>query len=115
MSILHRITGLIMAALIVLTAQSAAVARTMPDATGQMVICTGTGPVMVYVDEEGAPTAPPHICPDFALSLLLALDAPQIAAVASGGWSLAHVDSSAASLKPTRLGAPQARGPPVLS
>ena len=67
MSRVSHILGYVLAAVIALTAQSAAVARTMPDATGQMVLCTGTGPVMVYTDEDGNPTSAPHICPDFAV------------------------------------------------
>lgn len=55
-----------------------AVARGLPGPAGQMVICTGTGPVMVSVDENGAPTGPAHICPEAALSLIqAAFDSPE--------------------------------------
>jgi len=40
----------VLVALVTMTSQSAAVARTMPGPDGQMVICTGSGPLMVYVD-----------------------------------------------------------------
>jgi len=45
-------------------------ARGMPAAQGHITICSGTGPVMIHVDARGVPTAPPHLCPDAALSLI---------------------------------------------
>lgn len=47
-----------------------AAARGANDATGQMVLCTGTGPVVVYMDESGVPTQAPHFCPDCTLAAL---------------------------------------------
>lgn len=38
-------------------------------ATGQMVICTGQGTSVVYVDADGQPTAVPHHCPDCLMLL----------------------------------------------
>jgi hypothetical protein len=106
--------GFFLAALIVLTAQSAAIARTMPDASGQMVLCTGNGPVMFYLDEHGEPTAPPHLCADFALSLILDLGVTDVVFSAMGSW--AHEGN--ARVVPQRavldLGTPNARAPPVL-
>ncbi|NOC84306.1 hypothetical protein [Ruegeria sp. HKCCD6428] len=60
----------VLSLLLVLTGQGLAVSRGMDRAVGQMVLCTGTGPVVVYMDENGQPTAPPHYCPDYALSLM---------------------------------------------
>lgn len=54
-----------------LTSQSMAVARGASAATGQMVLCTGTGPVAIYLDADGQPTSAPHICPDAALNVLV--------------------------------------------
>lgn len=54
-----------------LTSQSMAAARGASAATGQMVLCTGTGPVAIYLDAEGQPTSAPHICPDAALNVLV--------------------------------------------
>ena len=59
--------GVLLSVLLALTAHSMAMARGATAATGQMVICTGTGPVTVYTDAEGAPTDAPHICPDCIL------------------------------------------------
>ncbi|MBI6630160.1 hypothetical protein [Pontibaca salina] len=63
--------------LLVLTSQSLAVARVSPAPVGQMELCTGTGPVMVYFDENGEPSGAPHFCPEGALSLIVALAAPE--------------------------------------
>ncbi|WP_375175448.1 hypothetical protein [Pseudooceanicola sp.] len=77
MSLLRRhIWAWVLSLLIVLTGQAAAVAHAAPGPSGQVELCTGSGPVMVYVDAEGQPTGAPVYCPDFALSLILALDTP---------------------------------------
>lgn len=52
------------------TGLSMAVARGAPGPAGEMVICTGQGPVMIYLDAEGQPVDAPHLCPDGALSLI---------------------------------------------
>ena len=57
---------------ITLTAHSAGAMLGMRDATGQIVICSGSGPVVVYVDSDGQPAKAPHDCPD---CIPLALDA----------------------------------------
>jgi hypothetical protein len=59
-----------LALVLVLTGQSMAAARGANDATGQMVLCTGTGSVVVYMDESGVPTQAPHFCPDCTLAAL---------------------------------------------
>ena len=48
-----------------------AAARGASDPAGQMILCTGAGTVVVYMDETGAPTQAPHFCPECTL---LALD-----------------------------------------
>lgn len=65
------ILGLILALLIAVTSTSMAVARgQMYDATGAIVLCTGTGPITVLVDHGGQPVEQAPICPDCAFSLL---------------------------------------------
>ena len=49
---------------VTLTAHSAGAMRGMRDATGQIVICSGTGPVVIYVDADGQPARAPGNCPD---------------------------------------------------
>lgn len=62
--------------LLALTAQGGVAGQGASVATGQMVICTGTGTLTVYVDAQGQPTAAPHICPDCVLVFNLASAAP---------------------------------------
>ncbi len=67
----NNIPGLVLALMVALTSQSMALARgQMYDASGAMVICTGTGPVSVLVDREGQPVERAPICPDCAFSFL---------------------------------------------
>ncbi|MEX0307924.1 MAG: hypothetical protein AB3N12_11125 [Ruegeria sp.] len=63
--------------LVILTGLGVAESRGIDRAVGQMVLCTGTGPVVVYMDEDGQPTRAPHYCPDYALSLLGAVHQAQ--------------------------------------
>ncbi|MFA3919635.1 hypothetical protein [Ruegeria hyattellae] len=70
--------ALAVSALLALTGQGLAMSRGVSASVGQMVICTGTGPVVVYVDAEGQPTRPPHYCPDKAMSLLGALELVEV-------------------------------------
>lgn len=67
----------VLSLLLVLTGQSVAASRGVDAAVGQMVLCTGKGPVIVYMDENGQPTKPPHFCPEFALTLLGAIAVAQ--------------------------------------
>ena len=70
MILFRRYIGLFLAAALLLTGHSASASRFERDATGQVVLCTGAGPVSVYVDENGTPTGPPHFCPDCITHLL---------------------------------------------
>ena len=106
--------ALTLVAIMALTSQSMAVARGMAmTATGQIVLCTGTGPVSVYVDDNGQPVGRPHICPDCALHLLAAVAAPDIAPV-----PLAVAAHKQAFVRPTTRAetaalTTSARGPPA--
>lgn len=71
-----------LSAMLTLTGQSMAVARGASAATGQMVICSGMGPVVVYTDAQGRPTAAPHVCPD--CMLVLSFDVVQQVTVPAG-------------------------------
>ena len=55
---------LILVLAVTLTAHSAGAMRGMRDAAGQVVICSGTGPVVIYVDADGQPARTPGNCPD---------------------------------------------------
>jgi len=70
--ILRSFISVLLALVLALTSQSMAVARGASAATGQMVLCTGSGPVAIYLDADGNPTSAPHICPDAALNICFA-------------------------------------------
>lgn len=73
-----RITLALMLALVVtLTGHASASVKGSRDATGQMVICVGSGPVAIYVDADGQPTEAPHYCPDCVMHLLDAVFGPE--------------------------------------
>lgn len=66
----HPIIAIFLTLVLAVTGQSMAVARGASAATGQMVLCTGSGPLAIYVDAQGNLTSAPHICPDCALNIL---------------------------------------------
>ncbi|WP_263389266.1 hypothetical protein [Ruegeria marisflavi] len=105
--------ALILAALLALTGQGLANSRGLKAAVGQMEICTGTGPVILYMDEDGQPAAPPHYCPDFALALLGALTPDAIALPVLPEGAGPQPDGTLASLISATLSAVPARAPPV--
>lgn len=108
----HILSGLLVA-VIVLTGGAMASARGQAMAVGEMVLCTGTGPVSVPVDADGKPTGPPHICPDCALSLFAA-DLPDTAQAARpiGAAPCVFVSVNAVRTGVTPV-SPNARGPPL--
>lgn len=97
---------------LVLTSQTMAMARGAQGPAGQVVLCTGTGPVTVLIDAEGQPTGPVHICPDCALGLFDApsLDQDEIAQpLTPGKITVLPDDLSPDSLNQAVV---RARGPP---
>jgi len=106
--------GIILSLAVVLTAHSAAAMRGAQDASGQMVICTGTGPVTIYVDSEGQPTGPPHYCPDCIMHLLDASAPASWGAPAPADFaSLTPFLVPAAGRHASFVSGAFARGPPV--
>lgn len=71
--VLKKILPLVLSLLVILTGQGVAASRGLDRAVGHMVLCTGDGPVVVYMDADGQPTQAPHFCPDHALTLLGAI------------------------------------------
>ncbi|WP_368186648.1 hypothetical protein [Aestuariibius sp. HNIBRBA575] len=64
------IFAVLMSLVMVLTTYQMTMLRSHNTAVGEMVLCTGTGPMIVYMDQNGQPTGAPHICPDCALAML---------------------------------------------
>ncbi|MGC1503033.1 MAG: hypothetical protein WA782_02730 [Sulfitobacter sp.] len=107
------LTSLLLAFLLAVTSQSMAVARGAAAATGQMVICHGSGTMTVYTDAEGAPTMAPHICPECVAGIAFSAP-PTVAKAPSRIISVqlprfAAVQMRAAAI---RFG-PPVRGPPL--
>lgn len=106
--------ALVLALLLTFTGQSMAVARGMPNASGEIVLCTGTGPVSVLVDEDGQPVGPPHICPDCALSLIAFHDEPPVTIMRPLGQAISlRIDTGRSETAGGAVPA-IARGPPIL-
>lgn len=105
--------GLFLALVLTITAQTMAVARSADVPAGEMVLCTGSGPVVVQFDAEGNPVGPVHYCPDCALALF-------DMAVPAGGLGFARLWTDL-SLRPVQplpslakpVASVRARGPPV--
>jgi hypothetical protein len=110
-----RILTLILALLIAVTSQQMAMARAVTkDAQGQVILCTGQGPMMVTLDTQGDPIGPVHICPDCALTLIAYIDAS-----IDVKTPVVHIQTIAQTPVPTRkimvIPIPtKARDPPVL-
>ncbi len=65
-----------LAGLTLVTALAAGVVRGRVGPSDRFVICTGQGPVMVVLDENGAPLGPPMLCPDGIMLLFGAVAVP---------------------------------------
>ncbi|TDE39546.1 hypothetical protein [Antarcticimicrobium sediminis] len=105
--------GLLLVAAMVFTSHSMAMARGATGPAGQIVLCTGTGPVAVYVDEDGQPIGRPHICPDCALHLLAAIAAPDIQPVPLVTVARKQPFASCATHAESRALTASARDPPA--
>ena len=105
-----------MVGLLVLLGQSVAFARGAPVSAGQIILCTGSGLVMVHVDADGQPLDTPRFCPDGAHGLLQAIalapggafDPEENAGPSEQGFAQDHLSSKSEE----RLNRP--RGPPSL-
>lgn len=74
MRLLKPILAFVFAAMIIATSGAMASARGMAvDASGEIILCTGTGLISVQVDAEGQPIGPMHYCPECALGALMAV------------------------------------------
>lgn len=107
--------GLILALTVALTAHSAAARQGERDAAGRIVICTGTGPVAIYVDSEGQPVTPPHSCPDCMMHVLDAVTPPVTLGLPVGGCSTASTEFDAAQATVQFIPDACARAPPPVA
>lgn len=77
--------AILLSLLLILLGQTAAVARAAPPGAGEMVVCSGSGPVTLRLDANGDPAGPPHVCPDCTMHLLSVVLPDPIMAVAVAG------------------------------
>lgn len=103
-----------LALLLVLTAQSMAVARGLPGSAGSVVLCTGTGPVTILIDAEGQPIGHAHVCPDCTLSLIVTVGHASPLIKHPMGRAEALILPPAPVLPPEDVKPFSARDPPVL-
>jgi hypothetical protein len=108
----HSLSALLVA-LLILTAQSMAVARGSSMIAGQIVLCTGTGPVIVNTDRNGAPVAPAHVCPDCVISF--GVDVAPVVAPAQPVFAELQLRWGGLSALVAQAGSPahRARSPPL--
>lgn len=97
-----------------MTAQLAAQMRTAPSATGMtMVLCTGSGPLVVQMDADGQPIDPSHVCPDCAFALF-AFDLPDHSLEFEPVYSASLFQRFGSTrLAPHEVAVVRARDPPV--
>lgn len=112
---LRPLIAVVFAVLLFATSQTLAVTRgTMRDATGAMVLCTGTGPITVLIGEDGAPLGPSHICPECAMGVIADVGSAfvlgpfiaRVTALDSAPW--------VSTRRTAQTLTPSARGPPIV-
>jgi hypothetical protein len=107
------IAGLI-ALVMLVTSGAMAVARGQAyDATGAVIICTGHGVIVAWVDDEGQPVEAPHLCPDCVLA---SVDPVPVMATRRADTQMATALHWPRPAQVVPLSAPrgiQARAPPV--
>lgn len=114
MSVLRTHIALLLIAVMTLTGHSMAIARGASGPAGFMELCTGTGPVMVAIDENGEPTGASHICPEFSLMLQDVLGGADATPVALRFTSTRIQQEQPQTHASVARLTPSARGPPGL-
>ncbi|MFN3644775.1 MAG: hypothetical protein ACK4TB_17845 [Gemmobacter sp.] len=56
-----------LALILAVTSVAFAVARGTPLPAAMVELCSGSGPVMIALDDKGRPSGPAHLCPDGAI------------------------------------------------
>ena len=98
---------------LILTGSVAMQMRAAPGFSGQMVICTGQGPVMVQLGADGQPAGTVHICPDCMLHALSSVLPQAMSVVRPVSITVVRTGSLQGAPGTQARPAPQARGPPV--
>lgn len=112
-SFLSPAVGLLSVVLIAISSVQLAAARGQSPAVGTMVICSGSGPLMVLVDETGQPTGGVMVCPDYALSVFADMDSAAPEAVGVPVWRDLWSARTVSHGRAADLPRTQPRGPPL--
>jgi hypothetical protein len=107
--------SVLLALLVAVTAVHVGAMRGHAKAAGSIVLCTGAGPVSIAVDAEGAPVGYGHVCPDCVMSVLAAVDAPDVAADRVGSARCVSFGAMPVTRVSAAVAHPRVRGPPSLS
>ncbi|RMD95333.1 MAG: hypothetical protein D6811_01120 [Alphaproteobacteria bacterium] len=111
----NRLLSAFLVAVLLATSGAMAAARGQTrSASGEIVLCTGTGPVSMAVDARGKPLGKLPICPDCALALFV-MDAPAPLVIARSLTRAEHLALPRATPAQIlyRRDLPEARGPPA--
>ncbi|MFP7570193.1 hypothetical protein [Marivita sp. S2033] len=111
--VVHTISSVFLVLVIALTSVELAAARGQAPAVATMEICTGTGPVHILVDENGAPTGGVMICPDYAMAFFAEPPPPTPAALRIDTWCALWLNDSPVVSAEQAAPRSQARGPPA--
>ena len=103
---------LILAMVIGLTSVQFAAARGQSPAVDTMVICTGSGPVHILVDENGEPTGNIMVCPDYATAFFASVWSPIPQDMRVERWVDIWTAGVVFPAVQASVAVPQARGPP---
>ncbi|WP_380057232.1 hypothetical protein ACFE33_04015 [Falsihalocynthiibacter sp. SS001] len=103
-----------LALLMLMTSMASAMGQMRGAAVGEMVLCTGTGAVVVLVDADGQPVKAQVTCPDCMISAALAgAAAPTVEYSADHALAAVEMPVRVASLARLRADAHRTRAPPL--
>ena len=115
MRFLRPILAFVFAAVIVATSGAMASARGMArDASGEMVLCVGTGSVTVLMGADGQPLGVAHFCPDCALVSLAVVASAEALSRAMVTPSRVHFPPYVGASASPVLSGTHARDPPFV-
>lgn len=110
--IVDSLTAMLLLVVIAVTSVQLAAARGQSPAVGTMVICSGTGPLQIMVDENGDPTGGVMVCPDYALAYFGDTAPGQAGPVRADLWHRLWVSRTEVRARSGPLPSLRARGPP---
>lgn len=106
--------ALVLSFVLALTGVALGHARGTVMAGESVILCSGTGVVVVSLDAQGNPVGPPHVCPDMALGLIAGVAPPAPDLPARPGARVEAAVMAAMPVAPAQNArTARARGPPL--